>query len=415
MKIALLYNHLNTSIAPQTTITYLYSFGKFSKHDIYYLDLSVIKSYDFSNFDCLVFYYYGQVYCELQDSLRSAIRNFQGLTVFFAQDEYDNLTQMRQRYADLKVDVLFSACANLKNEDLLYPKSLLPNLKVESVLTGYVDSGMKYFETPIKEKELDVFYRGNNLGIAYGNLGYEKFEIGATFKEISSKYNLKTDIEIESEKQIYGLKYYAMISSAKAVLVTESGSSIACFTLEEQKLRSAVIGHLKKNKSLKDLKVQFSDFFKNEGNIVVNVISPKVFEAITCKTAIIGYEGEYSGVIKPNVHYIPLKKDWSNIEEVITKLKDDNYLQELTERAYNDIILSGKYTYETFIKFVDERLDYYFTSLNKEKGEISKITFTFLKMKFKKYKKYKKFFNISLFFNIVLLIALTMILSFIYV
>ena len=409
MKVALLYNHLNSSVAPQTTITYLYSFGKFSKHDIYYFDLSVIKSYDFSNFDCLVFHYYGQVYCKLQDSLRSAIRNFQGLKVFFAQDEYDNLTQMRERYVDLEVDVLFSACANLKNQDLLYPKSLLPNLKIESVLTGYVDSGMKYFETPMKEKKLDVFYRGNSVGLAYGNLGYEKFEIGVKFKELAGRYNLKIDIEVDIKKQIYGSQYYKMISSARAVLVTESGSSIACFTLEEQKLRSDVINNIKQNKFLEELKVQFSNFFKNEGNIVVNVISPKVFEAIACKTAIIGYEGEYSGVIKPNVHYIPLKKDWSNIEEVISKLKDDNYLQELVERAYNDIILSKKYTYESFIQFVDERLDYYFTSLNRKKGKISKITLTPLKT------KYKKFFNISLFFNIVLLIALTMILSFIYV
>lgn len=88
----------------------------------------------------------------------------------------------------------------------------------------------------------------------------------------------------------------------------------------------------------------------------MNQISPRVFEAIVHKTALVLFEGTYSGIVKPDVHYIPLKKDFSNVDEVITKLQDDVYLEALTERAYTDIITSGRYSYRQFIKKFDQFL-----------------------------------------------------------
>ena len=65
------------------------------------------------------------------------------------------------------------------------------------------------------------------------------------------------------------------------------------------------------------------------------------------------YEGKYSGILKPMIHYIPLKKDFSNIEEVFDKLEDLDYLRELTERAYKDIIETGRHSYKQFVAGVD--------------------------------------------------------------
>jgi hypothetical protein len=51
-------------------------------------------------------------------------------------------------------------------------------------------------------------------------------------------------------------------------------------------------------------------------------------------------------VLIPHKHYIPLKRDFSNIDDVLKKVRDDQYVREMTERAYKDICLSGKYTYQ---------------------------------------------------------------------
>jgi hypothetical protein len=60
-------------------------------------------------------------------------------------------------------------------------------------------------------------------------------------------------------------------------------------------------------------------------------------------------------VLKPGLHYIEVKKDWSNIEEVISLIKDEVYCHTLAEKAYQDIILSEKYTYR---KLVNEILSF---------------------------------------------------------
>ena len=44
------------------------------------------------------------------------------------------------------------------------------------------------------------------------------------------------------------------------------------------------------------------------------------------------------------------KKDYSNIHDVINKIKDDNFLQKMSDRTYNDTIKSGLYSYKILFK-----------------------------------------------------------------
>jgi hypothetical protein len=51
-----------------------------------------------------------------------------------------------------------------------------------------------------------------------------------------------------------------------------------------------------------------------------------------------------------------LKKDFSNASEVFELLEDSKFLAELTDRAYNEIIASGRYSYRNFVSGVDDFL-----------------------------------------------------------
>jgi hypothetical protein len=88
----------------------------------------------------------------------------------------------------------------------------------------------------------------------------------------------------------------------------------------------------------------------------MNQISPRIFEAIGCGTLLILFEGEYSGILRPNLHYVPLKKDFSNLKSVISILRNEQKCKAITEQAYRDIIESGKYSYQTFIRNFDDTL-----------------------------------------------------------
>jgi hypothetical protein len=68
------------------------------------------------------------------------------------------------------------------------------------------------------------------------------------------------------------------------------------------------------------------------------------------------FEGRYSGVMQPGIHYIPLRKDFSNLDEVLRLFRDPRVRRELTENAHRDMIASGNYSYRRFIEGFDRDL-----------------------------------------------------------
>jgi hypothetical protein len=58
----------------------------------------------------------------------------------------------------------------------------------------------------------------------------------------------------------------------------------------------------------------------------------------------------------PGVHYIEVKKDYSNIKSVIAQLHDVKHCAQIAENAYRDLVQTGKYTYRMFAKKVIDHI-----------------------------------------------------------
>jgi hypothetical protein len=69
------------------------------------------------------------------------------------------------------------------------------------------------------------------------------------------------------------------------------------------------------------------------------------------------FPGEYSGVVSARAHYFPLEKDFSNIDEVVANLRDDAVVASMTSRTYDDLIRSGRWSYEAFLRTFDAVVD----------------------------------------------------------
>lgn len=68
--------------------------------------------------------------------------------------------------------------------------------------------------------------------------------------------------------------------------------------------------------------------------VPIRIISGHNVEAAGTKTVQILFEGHYNGYFAPDVHYIPLKKDFSNIDDVMGKFRDAEYCRRVVENAY---------------------------------------------------------------------------------
>ena len=344
------------SLYTNTVRDYLESFSLFSCNHIFYAHATSSNPVclDLSMFDVVVTHYSIRLSFDwhLASFYQEALRTYKGLKISFLQDEYDETETIRNSIEKFDIDVVFT-CVPQEYIESIYPSARFPKVKFIQTLTGWISNSLENSNTfkPLEERKNLINYRGRPLAYWYGDLGQEKVNIGKVLKKACQQKGLLVDIEWEEDKRIYGDQWYEFLSSAKATLGTESGANV----FDDY-------GHIRKNIKLeieKNPKVTYEEvrekyLANHEGKVLMNQISPKMFEAIALKTALVLFEGEYSGVLKPYLHYIPLKKDFSNLDQVLEKLDDISYLEYLTETAFSDIILSGKYNYEQFIVQFDD-------------------------------------------------------------
>lgn len=357
--ILILYDDRSTHV--RTIEEHLVAFRSYSRHRIFYLPATGFvagiddadRPFDLSAFDAVVLHY--SIRLSIRDHLSTAIAksvaDYDGPKLLFIQDEYDATEVARQWIERLGIDAVFTTVPE-EFLDYVYPRSRFPNVDFIQTLTGYVpeDRSLDTFAAPVEQRNILIGYRGRRLPHHYGDLGQEKYRIGVDVRRLAEKRGLPVDIEVDDSRRIYGNDWYRFLSTCRATLGTESGSNVFDF---DGSLAVA---------SQREADLPYEEFrtrhlLEHEGKVRMNQISPKIFEAIRLRTALVLFEGSYSGVVQPDLHFIPLKKDYSNFDDVVSKLKDSAYLQALTDRAYRDVIESGRYSYRAFIEETDAYLD----------------------------------------------------------
>lgn len=224
-------------------------------------------------------------------------------------------------------------------------------------IPGYVSDDMiekaRKHSKPHHDRSIDVGYRGRQLLYYMGEGAQEKYVIGTQFKEHASKLGLKLDIKTEEETRLYGHSWYNFLGNCKACLGVEAGVSI--FDTEDV-ARTEYEYLIRENPGMTFEQMSERLLKYYEWNIPYRTISPRHFESAAFRNCQILYEGKYSGIMEPMVHYIPLKKDFSNFDEVMQLFQNKQFCKQITDNCYRDIIASGKYNYRRFIDSFDQEL-----------------------------------------------------------
>ena len=276
--------------------------------------------------------------------------------VAFFQDEY-HLWPARADFLNrCKVDGVYTLIEPAYYRDTYQKYTKVPKLR--TYIPGYVSDEMLAWAAevvkPESERTVDIGYRGRISYHYMGKAAREKHEIGMFFKERCQGLGLVLDIETEEGKRIYGRKWIEFLANCRATLGVEAGVSVfdtddTIFSRYEKLVKE------KPDITFEEVYARLLVHYDGKG-VRYRTISPRVFEAAAVRTCQILYEGDYSGIIEPMVHYIPLKKDFSNFDEVMKMCRDEGLRRSLTDNAYRDLIASGKYSYRAFMEKFDEEL-----------------------------------------------------------
>lgn len=284
---------------------------------------------------------------------RRAIHHARGLKVAFVQDEYRWVDRTIAALRSMGVSVLFS-CVPEREVEKVYPASRFPDLEVRQVLTGYVQPELLYRAVPdYRDRPIDVSYRGRELPFWLGELAQDKVEIGRGFLASLDEHNidLATDIAWAEDDRLYGDDWIDFLASSRATLGVESGASVFDFS---GGLKRDVEAHVAANPGTTFDDVQRRFLTRFEHRISLNQVSPRLFEAAALRTLLVLFEGDYSGIFEPWVHYVPLAPDFSNIRKVVEVIRDDEAAGAIVDAAYREIALEPRFRYEHLLRDVDE-------------------------------------------------------------
>jgi hypothetical protein len=363
--ILLLYFYSAPDNNAWTVIDNVNSFSKYSKLNIISFNTryGIPKELNKLKFSIIILHYSLAAYLvdkknhqqnvliEVYNYLLSSI----SVKIAFFQDEMHNCQTRFKLINELKIEYIYSLLEEKYFQTVYKKNTKVKNIK--SYLTGYVsdeliNKGNAYYKN-FDLRTLDIVCRARKLPLYFGKGSQEKSEIMETFIKIikDKKIKLKIDMSSSENSRIYGDSWFKFLSDAKFMIGAMAGTSI--FDISG-KIEDIVEEYSKKNANS-----NFEELYNNvlkryENNVNYRTISPRLFECAVSRVCMILYRDSYQGVFVANRNYILLEKNFSNINEVLNQMKDQQLVNNIIDNTYKDVILSGRWHFKSFFKEFDK-------------------------------------------------------------
>jgi hypothetical protein len=342
-----------------TVEDHIQAFVKRSRHNVLPLDArgAATVNVDLDRFDAIVTHYSVAIGLagHVPGALKEKIRAFEGAKIAFLQDEYRWIDASAEAIRDLGINVLFTV-TNPEVTRTIYHHPWFNDVRIEHTLTGFCPETLSDRKVPPFEKRpIDIGYRARKVPNWLGEASQEKWTIGERFKADAPAFGLSCDISSREQDRLYGDQWIKFLSRCKAVLGTES--SISAFDFDGS-LKAKIEDYEREHPDVTfaELKERFlTDIDGRHG--VIAVVSPRVFEAAALKTLMILYPGNYSGVLEPWRHYVPLRRDHGNMADVAAVLRNEAKVSEIVERCYQEVARSERWGYNGFAVHFDRVID----------------------------------------------------------
>lgn len=287
------------------------------------------------------------------------VRFLEGATdnyrIAFFQDEYQHCPTRFRFIDEHRIDCVYTLLEP-RYHDLVYGRNTHGPRTIYT-LPGYVSDALvdkaARNSLPDERRHIDIGYRGRSLPFWMGRGSQEKREIGIQFRELARDSGLLLDIAVDEDSRLYGGSWSRFLAETRGFLGVEAGVSIFDLTGEAYSGYERLVAE-SPTMTFDHMSARLLARF--EGNVPYRTVSPRHFEAAAFRVAQILFEGAYSGILQPMVHYLPLKKDFSNFDEIVGLFRDPDARRAVTDRAHTDLIASGRHSYARFIGSFDDDL-----------------------------------------------------------
>jgi hypothetical protein len=221
------------------------------------------------------------------------------------------------------------------------------------VLSGYLEpetlGRINRLSREVTRRDIDIGYRAWKPKPWLGRHGMMKGWIAGAVADEGRRRGLVTDISLEAADTLLGDDWFRFLLRCRYVIGVESGASVLD---RDGRIRACADAYVNQHPDAQFEDVEAACFPGRDGGLSLRGISPRHLEACATRTTQILVEGEYSGILEPGRHYIPLRADLGNLAEVLDMVAGGENHQEMADRAHAEIVASGRHEYGAFVSTV---------------------------------------------------------------
>lgn len=335
----------------QTTIYHLESFREHLPHaDVQYLhfqqplpkefeeispDLFIVN-YDFLNYRFTPLWPYIK-------NRHKKIAQRAGKVVAIAQDDFWANKLLDNWCMDWDVDRILTPINN--DLDVLYPRSIKTK-EFRTALTGYVKSGPIPQTALLRDRPIDLGQRVRDMPPHLGRLAQAKSKQAVVMATAATSVGFKVDVSTRVEDSFIGTAWFDFLSSCKFTVGMKGGASLHDpYGLTHTKVQAYLARHPEASFDEIERKCFKGKDMKHE----FTAISPRLFESSMAGTCQILQRDDYLGVLEPWRDYIPLERNFSNVNEVVSTMKDLDKCQEIVTNARIALVDSQMFDYSQLV------------------------------------------------------------------
>lgn len=247
-----------------------------------------------------------------------------GRVVMFVGNEYVLMPEKLRFINDVDVDFIASQLPS-EAAQWLYGECRRSSLLL--IPHGLNSRLYKVLKDP-SQREIDLGFIGDRYSLSIGD--NERTALLEFFARNDLGKGLRKDIRLGAKLRIPRTQYIRFLNSIRGTVGAESGT----YYLEKtDKTLKQVEAFLSRRPATSFHEVYERFFIHYPNPIHGKAISSRHFEPVGTKTCQILLEGHYNGILFPDVHYIRVKRDFSNIREVMERFSDRSFVDHMADET----------------------------------------------------------------------------------
>ena len=267
------------------------------------------------------------------------------------QDEFIHTDMLAEFLARQRVTHLLT-CAEEPEWKQIYGRHLdFSRVAVKTVLTGYIDEATKRRVDALKQagkaRRADIGYRAWKVAYWLGEHGQRKIRVADVIGEAARRRGLKMDSSVQARDTLLGDDWFRFLLDCRATLGVEGGASLLD---RDGSVKKAVETYTKDHPAADFHETREACFQNRDGEFGLACLSPRHLEACLTETCQILIEGQYNGVLRPWEHYIPVRKDFADVDKALDAFADHELVSRMVRKAYTDVVESGQWSYRAFVR-----------------------------------------------------------------